>query len=147
MTEFHSQILASLAAIIILVQEGSSPRPVQSQDSRNAIRAVIVRLQEAVRTEDRRAAATQILFPLEIKKVPLGVTSVPSVKVFMVVYPQVFTKKLRDALMRQNPDSIVVVRGTATIADGRIVIGFRCESPESSSCRTGVTEVIPYRKD
>jgi hypothetical protein len=104
-----------------------------------------VKLQAAVRDDQRRAIATLILFPMEIIKAPLGLTRVPSVPVFMKVYPSVFTKKLRDAILQQNPDSIVVRNGTATVAEGRVVIGYRCATTDPGSCATGVTQIRPYK--
>lgn len=141
------RILVSLLAVA-LSGRSSEPqaRPSDQGHSPKEIRAIVIQLQAAVRNDERRTIATLIVFPLEIKKGPLGVTSVPSVTVFMKVYPSVFTKKLRDALLKQNPDSVVVRDGTATLADGRIVIGYRCATADSGSCTTGVTEVTPYRK-
>ena len=142
-----SRILVSLTAVVLTVRSSEpQARPSDQGRSPKEIRTIVIRLQAAVRNDERRTIATLIVFPLEIKKGPLGVTSVPSVTVFMKVYPSVFTKKLRDALLRQNPDSVVVRDGTATLAEGRIVIGYRCATADSRSCTTGVTEVTPYRK-
>ncbi|HEV8410349.1 MAG TPA: hypothetical protein VGQ30_07560 [Gemmatimonadaceae bacterium] len=125
-----------------LAAQGPRPHPA---DEANAIRTIVIKLQSAIRGDQRRTIATLILFPMEIIKAPLGLTRVPSVRVFMTVYPSVFTRKLRDAILRQNPDSIVVRNGTATFADGRVVIGYRCATTDPNSCATGVTQIRPYK--
>ncbi len=145
LTSRRSRTLVCFIAVVFCARSAESQSGASAQaDSPKAVRTIVTKLQAAVRNNEWRVVATLIVFPLEIKKPPLGVTSVPSVAVFMKVYPSVFTAKLREALMKQNPDSIVVRNGTATIAEGRIVIGFRCMSADSSSCSTGVLEVTPY---
>lgn len=142
------RILVSFTALALGGRATVKPvRASRQGSSPNEIRAMVVRLQGAVRNNERRTVASLILFPLEIRKdPPLGVTSVPSVTVFMTVYPSVFTKRLREALLKQDPDSVVVRSGRATFAGGRIVIGYRCSSADRGSCTTGVTEVTPFRK-
>ena len=140
----HARFLVCLMAVAIAGRSSKTQmRPFDQGGSPKAIRAIVTRLQATVRNDERRTVATLVVFPLAIKKGQLGVTSVPSVAVFMKVYPSVFTKRLRDALLKQNPDSVVARDGTATLAEGRIVIGYRCATADSRSCMTGVTEVTP----
>jgi hypothetical protein len=143
--------LARLVVCLVAITvngRGLEPQPRLSgqQASPKTIRAIVRQLQAAVRSDERRTVATLVVFPLAIMKGPLGVTSVPSVAVFMKVYPSVFTARLRDALLKQNPDSVVVRDGTATLAGGRIVVGYRCATADPGSCSTGVTEVTPYKE-
>ncbi len=135
-----------LGAVIYSQGVKSQPRTSEQDASPKDIRAIVIQLQSAVRDDSRRKVATLVAFPLAIKKGPLGVTSVPSVAVFMKVYPSVFTSRLRDALLKQNPDSVVVRSGSATLAEGRIVIGRRCTTADPNSCMTGVTQVTPYKE-
>ncbi len=114
-----AHVLVGVLAIALssLALEAQAQLPDRAA-SQKEIRAIVVQLQAAIRNDQRRTIATLILFPMEIIKAPLGVTSVPSVAVFMKVYPSVFTEKLRDAILKQNPDFIVVRNGTATVASG-----------------------------
>jgi hypothetical protein len=140
-----SRLLVFLMAFAVAGRSSKTQvRPSDQGGSPKAIRAIVTQLQVAVRNDERRTVATLVMFPLAIKNGQLGVTSVSSVAVFMKVYPSVFTKRLRDALLKENPDSVIVGGGTVTLAEGRIVIGYRCATADSSSCRTGVTEVTPY---
>ena len=141
-----ARILAGLFAVALSGRalEAQTPRA-DSASAPKQIRAIVVQLQAAIRDDQPRKIAMLILFPMEIIKAPLGVTSVPSVPVFMKVYPSVFTKKLRDAILKQNPDSIVVRNGAATVADGKVIIGYRCATTDPRSCATGVTQIRPYK--
>jgi hypothetical protein len=76
------------------------------------LRDVVARLKAAVENDDRRTVASLILFPLAvIKGKSNGSTFVPSVRVFMLNYKTVFNKKVQDALLAQNPDSLRIESG------------------------------------
>jgi hypothetical protein len=145
-------VIATLATLNTnLVAQTRPPAPADSIASE--VRTIVLRMQAAVRENDRRALATLIEFPLGLVKGKLGaapgpwdgVTSVPSVAVFMKTYPVVMTATLRDAILRQNPDSIQIDGGVATVAAGHVVIGVRCESANRTSCHRGITIVRQYK--
>jgi hypothetical protein len=111
------------------------------------LRDVVGRLKAAVENDDPRKVATLVVFPLAvIKGKSNGSTFVPSVRVFIVNYKTVFNKKIRDALLAQNPDSLKIESGVARVGRGELTIGTRCSSATASSCVTGVTSISYFEK-
>ena len=138
-----SMILASSAKAQLLKPEPAAVSVTSSREFRD----VVSRLKVAVENDDRREVATLVVFPLAvIKGKSNGSTYVPSVRVFMVNYKTVFNKKIRDALLAQNPDSLKIESGVARVGRGELTIGTRCSSTTASSCVTGVTSINYFEK-
>jgi hypothetical protein len=129
-------------ASVNLAAQGQSR--VVADSAAREVRNVLIRLQVAIRNDDWRTVATLIQFPLGVDKGRRGVTSVPSVAVFMKTYPIVFTRNLRDAILKESPESLRIENGRASAVNGRLVIGIRCDSTSHRSCHRGVTVVQPY---
>jgi ribonucleotide monophosphatase NagD (HAD superfamily) len=139
-----------LAALFSFVATASSvPQvpPAARIPTQKATRDILIRLKSAVAAGDRRTVGTLTVFPLTIMKGRLGVTYVGSARVLMTTYNSAFSKRVRDAVLAQNPDSIALRNGRFVIGQGELAIGVRCESDDPRSCQTGVIAVMPYKAD
>ena len=136
-------LMASAAHAQLLAPAQAAPAPL----STSAARELLIRLKAAVQSDNRRTVASLVLFPLAVVKGRAnGSTYVPSVSVFMRVYPMIFNTRIRSALLSQNPDSLLVRDGVALVGKGELSIGTRCQSADPKSCDSGVRSVNLFQK-
>ena len=139
------------AAVLVLLSPARAPIQLPQPDripARATARKILVQLQSAIARDDRREVASLVAFPLTIIKGRiLGSTYVGSVKVFMTTYQTAFSKRVREAVMAQNPDSLVLRNGMFVVGAGDLAIGVRCATDDVRSCQTGVVEVRPYKPE
>jgi hypothetical protein len=134
--------------LLILVSLATQPDrafplsvPVRHSPTVADARGILVQLQNAIRANDHRRIAALIQFPLGVRKGKLAPTYVPSVKVFMRTHALVFTRRVSNAILAEDPASLALRDGLVRIGGGAAAIGLRCESVERATCRAGVVWV------
>jgi hypothetical protein len=89
-------------------------------------RAFLARLQVAVRADDRRAVVRLIDFPLRVN-FQAGARSYGDVRSVEREFERIFTPRVRQAILNQQPDQLFVRDQGAVIGNGEVRFDFACK--------------------
>lgn len=135
-------LVAALMPLAMSAQQLLQPTITSTRNpSIEEARSVLLQVQTAIQKGDDRRLAAMILFPLGVQKGKLAPTFVPSVQVFLRTHVLVFTKRIRAAILAQNPDVLALRGNVVPIGGGVAVIGKRCDPVDRPPCSTGVMMV------
>jgi hypothetical protein len=135
-------LLMAAAALFFLSSAPTNGRAqvVANDSTVTKERNAFAKLKLAMLLDDRAAVAAMGIYPLVVIKGVSGRVNVPSAARLVQWYDLVITKRVRDAVAKQNTDSLRLIGQALGTRDGELVIGTRCDDGRKK-CAVGIVAI------
>jgi len=130
--------------ILALVLFTILPRGAFGQRAANdslAEAAVFRRLKQAVAANNRTAVAASFVYPFRVNRTQASHLWVQTRAELLRRYDAIFTPKVRQAILAQNPDSLFYSWRGSMAGNGVVWIDGVCDDSRMQKCRFGVTGI------